>query len=178
MKMKTATFKSPSSFPNFEPHVTLGTVPSSTPLDDVRAAIPLGQPVTPVNFKSIEIGNGKAFMSINVAVHETGELKILRDNLRRTFGEQAVYPSATHLSLFYIDYSDAEERTKIEEQLDRDGRIAKIADDRTALNCAENPAEGGADDLLDGYDGEEIWAVLCDGPVSAWVVKDRITLPL
>ncbi|GJE96436.1 cyclic phosphodiesterase-like protein [Phanerochaete sordida] len=176
MKTKTSTSKSPSSFPHFEPHVTLATVPSSTPLDDLRAAIPLGQPVVPVTFRSVDVGS-KYFMSVYVTVHHTGELNTLRDNLKTSLGEQAVPPLA-HVSLFYIDDSDAEERTKVEEQLERDGRIVRIADDRTALNCAEDPAESSKDDLLDGFDGGEIWIALCDGPVPTWTVKDRIKLPL
>lgn len=176
MKTKTSTFKSPSSFPQFEPHVTLATVPSSTPLDVLRAAIPKGQPVVPVDFRSVDVGN-KYFMSVYVTVHHSGELNTLRENLKKSLGEQAVPPLA-HVSLFYIDDSEPEERTKVAEQLRRDGRIIEQAGDRVALNCAAQPSEGGENDIVDGFDGAEIWIALCDGPVPGWEIKDRIKLPL
>ena len=72
----------------------------------------------------------------------------------------------------------ADERAKVAEQLGRDGRIVHVADDRVALNCAADPSTGDKGDLLDGFDGAEIWIALCDGPVPTWIVKDRIKLPL
>ncbi|EKM55047.1 uncharacterized protein PHACADRAFT_255378 [Phanerochaete carnosa HHB-10118-sp] len=176
MRTKTSTFKSPSSFPHFEPHVTLATVPSSTPLDELRAAIPKDQPAVPVSFKSVDVGN-KYFMSVYVTVYHAGGLDALREDLKKSLGERVVPPLA-HVSLFYIDDSEPEERTKVVEQLKRDGRIVDKGEDKVALNYSEQHLESGEDDAVDGFDGGEIWIALCDGPVPTWIIKDRIKLPL
>lgn len=176
MKTKTSTFKSPSSFPHFEPHVTLVTVPSSTPLSELRAAVPNNQPVVPVSFRSVDVGD-KYFMSVYVTVHHAGELSTLRENLKESLGEQVVPPLA-HVSLFYIDDSEPEERTKVAEQLRQDGRIVDKGKDQVALDCSERPSGDAGKDLVDGFDGGEIWIALCDGPVQTWEIKERIQLPL
>lgn len=174
MKTKTGTSQSPSSFPPFDPHITLVTVPSTTSLDELRAAIPANQPVVPVTFKRVEIGQ-KYFMSVYVTVHHAGELNALRDALGKALGEQTVPPVA-HVSLFYIDDSEPKVRQKAHDILEKEGRIVVRGEDHVALDCAEGEPESREPDLLDGFEGSEIWIAVCDGPVPTWVVKDRIKL--
>lgn len=172
--MRTTSSQSPSSFPHFEPHVTLATVPSSTDLHELRAAVPVNQPVVPVTFKSVEVGN-KYFMSVYVTVHHAGELDTLRKHLKKNLGEKAVPPVA-HVSLFYIDDSEPQEREKAGELLREQGRIIEQGEGAVALDCAEGDSESRQPELLDGFEGSEIWIALCDGPVPTWEVKDRIKL--
>ncbi|KIP06049.1 hypothetical protein PHLGIDRAFT_477889 [Phlebiopsis gigantea 11061_1 CR5-6] len=174
MKTETGTSQSPSSFPPFDPHITLVTVPSTTSLDELRAAIPADQPVVPVTFKRVEIGH-KYFMSVYVTVHHAAELNALRDALGKALGEQTVPPVA-HVSLFYIDDSEPEERQKAYDILEKEGRIVDRGEDHVALDCADGEPESREPDLLDGFEGSEIWIAVCDGPVPTWVVKDRIKL--
>ena len=135
MDMRTPTAKSPSSFPSFEPHITLCTVPSSSDIPALVSAIPSGQAVVPATFKSVEVGN-KYFMSVYVTVHHESELNTLRAALTERLGESAIPPVA-HVSLFYIDDADVDERTKIEKELRDEGRIIPLGEDRVAIDCSE-----------------------------------------
>lgn len=176
MKTKTPTYKSPSSFPHFEPHVTLATVPSSMSHDALRAAIPAHQPAVPVSFKSVEVGD-KYFMSVYVTVHHSGELDTLREALKASLGEKAVPPVA-HVSLFYIDDSEPEERTRAFDILRKQGRIVEKGEGKVALDCYDGAGSTGRqEDVVDGFDESEIWIAVCDGPVETWEVTDRIKLP-
>lgn len=173
MSKKTSTFTSPSSFARFEPHITLATVPSSTPIAELAAAIPADQPAIQASFKSIDVGN-KYFMSIYAVVHHSIPLETLRTSLKRALGESTV-PPLSHVSLFYIDDADADERTKMAAILREEGRVVEQGEDRVALDCAASV--GQTADLVDGFNGGEIWIALCDGPVHTWQIKQRIALP-
>ncbi|PCH37748.1 hypothetical protein WOLCODRAFT_87586 [Wolfiporia cocos MD-104 SS10] len=117
MRLKPASIKSPSSFVDFEPHITLASVPTSCNLDDLRSAIPPTQTVIPIEFKSLDVGQ-KYFMSVYASVHDIGGLAALRSRLRESLGQNAV-PAIAHLSLYYIDDADQDERSRIAELLRR-----------------------------------------------------------
>jgi len=169
MQYRSSNAKSPSSFPSFDPHLTLASVPSSTALSDLVAAIPSEQHPVPVYFKSLDVGD-KYFMSVYVAVHHTPELEMLRAHLREHLGDRAV-PTIPHMSLYYIDEEDHEEREKAAQELRQKGR-AVAHDGGLTLNwAAEIPS-----DVLSGFDGAEIWVVRCEGPVPEWEVVKKITL--
>lgn len=172
MDMKTPTAKSPSSFPHFEPHITLCTVPSSTDVAELCAAIPKDQPVVPVDFKAVKVGQ-QYFMSVYVTVHDRGELATLREALKDELGEGSCPPVA-HVSLFYIDDSEPEERAKMADRLRGEERIV-LGSDGVALDCSPD-APSRERVLLSAFDGAEIWVAVCDGPVPTWVIKDRIPL--
>jgi len=174
MSQKTDAAKSPSSFPRFQPHVTLATVPSSTSESVLRNAIANSQPQVPVTFQSVEVGD-KYFMSVYVTAQRTSELVQLRQHLSQELGEKTV-PPVPHLSLFYVDDSDVAEREKIAAELRRQGRVIGSSDGRSVqLDCTEGDARG--QDLLGGFAGREIWIMLCDGPVETWRrIGDRIVL--
>ncbi|CAL1705230.1 unnamed protein product [Somion occarium] len=172
MSFKTNSAKSPASFPRFHPHITLSSVSSDTDISNLRSAVPAGQVKVPIHFKSVDVGD-KYYMSAYVSVHHSEELSALRDNLKEALGEDTVPPLA-HVSLFYIDDVDAGERQKIFEQLNEGGRIISKDDHSVALDCTEGDARG--QDVIDGFVACEIWIALCDGPVEAWTIKDKIQL--
>ncbi|KAI0080556.1 hypothetical protein K474DRAFT_207938 [Panus rudis PR-1116 ss-1] len=174
---------SASSFPRFDPHITLLTVPSSTPLSEIRDAIPTDQVKIPVRFKSADVGQ-KYFMSVFVTVHQGSddgakELDELRNKLKERFGEGRV-PPVSHVSLYYIDDPDADLREAVLEELKNQGRIVPQGNDgdssggEVALDCTEGSERG--KDLINGFEGTEIWLALCDGPVETWQIKEKILL--
>ncbi|KAI0361867.1 hypothetical protein OH77DRAFT_1416045 [Trametes cingulata] len=170
--------RSPASFPPFDPHVTLASHPSDA--SALRAALPTGQRAIPVRFKSLEVGD-KYFMSVFVAVHSPpgSPLETLRDHLREKLGEQAVPPVA-HLSLYYIDDADKEERERTAETLRSELRVLESGqgEERSVrLACVDDDVEGEQEpEILEGFDGEEIWVVKCEGPVPEWEVLEKINL--
>lgn len=165
MSKKTSSAKSPSSFPHFHPHITLTTVPTSTPESTLRNAVKASQPQIPITFQSVDVGD-KYFMSVYAVAQRTKELVELREHLSRELGEKTV-PPIPHLSLFYIDDSDKAERDKIAEELKAEGRvIEKPESGSVLLDCSEGDTRGV--DVLGGFQGREIWVMLCDGPVETW----------
>ncbi|KZT69753.1 hypothetical protein DAEQUDRAFT_238622 [Daedalea quercina L-15889] len=171
MAIKRSTPNSPSSFPDFHPHVTLATTPTVAGL---KEAIPSQQPAIRPKFQSVDVGD-KYFMSVYTRVFDTDALATLRAHLRGRLGESAV-PPIPHLSLYYIDNADAEERGRVREELKSSGRIVERADG-VALDCSEDPSNRrNADEMLDDMEGEEIWIVKCDGPVPTWEILDKVKL--
>ncbi|KAI0748698.1 hypothetical protein C8Q80DRAFT_1173177 [Daedaleopsis nitida] len=177
MKIKPQTTASPSSFPRFHPHVTLATSPDPAAL---RAALPRDQPVIPVRFKALEVGD-KYFMSVFLAVHSPSDspLETLREHLRASLGARAVPPLA-HLSLYYIDDADKEERERTAQALKSQLRVLQGGrDDESVVKIAcyyDDIEEEQDPELIDGLEGEEIWLVKCDGPVPSWEVLEKFPL--
>ncbi|KAI0819065.1 hypothetical protein BC629DRAFT_695007 [Irpex lacteus] len=180
----------PSSYAPFHPHITLTTVPSSTPLSTLLHAIPSSQSPIPVTFKEVKVGE-RYFMSVYVTVCQEGEeegrgLGELRAHLRKTLGEKTV-PPVSHVSLFYIDDVDKEERGRVYEELVREGRIIELGEGKVGLDCSdhgEGKEEGEGEgkegkeegDVVSGFVGGEIWVAECEGPVDTWVIRDKIVL--
>ena len=165
MSQKTDSAKSPSSFPHFHPHVTLTTVPTTTPESVLRDAILSSQPKVPVTFQSVDVGD-KYFMSVYAVAQRTPELVALREHLSAVLGGKTV-PPVPHLSLFYIDDVDVAERQKIATELREEGRVIDAPDGGSVkLDCSEGSKRG--EDVLSGFLGQEIWVMLCDGPVETW----------
>ncbi|KAI0086438.1 2',3'-cyclic-nucleotide 3'-phosphodiesterase [Irpex rosettiformis] len=173
MKFKTPSYKSPASFPHFHPHITLTTVPSNTPLEDLRKVVPVDQADIPVTFKVVEVGE-KYFMSVYVTVHQNGSLGELREHLKNTLGEKTV-PPKSHISLFYIDDPDSEERNKVFDELVQQQRIVELGEGKVGLNCSEIPDKN-LEEIVSGFKGTEIWIAVCEGPVETWEIKDKIVL--
>lgn len=169
--------RSPASFPTFHPHVTLASDPDASAL---RAAVPQEQHAIPVRFSSLEVGR-KYFMSVYVAVRSAAgsPLENLREYLRAALGEKAV-PAVAHMSLHYIDDADAGERARTAEALRSELWVMESREDDEKciqLACVDPQAEDGRElVILDGFDGEEIWVVKCEGPVAEWEVLEKISL--
>ncbi|KAI0700001.1 hypothetical protein BC835DRAFT_1329528 [Cytidiella melzeri] len=173
MKMKTSSYRSPSSFPRFHPHITLATVPSHVGIEELRKVVPANQGAIPVTFKAVEVGD-KYFMSIYVTVYQDGPLGVLREQIVEALGESAI-PAKSHVSLFYIDDSEPQERTQMMDELVKQQRIVELGKDAVGLDCSEN-TKSGSKDVVSNFEGGEIWLALCDGPVETWTVEDKIVL--
>lgn len=171
MAIKRSSPTSPSSFPDFQPHITLATTPSAAKL---RESIPDNQAAIRPRFRSIDVGD-KYFMSVYARVHDVDALAVLRQHLSARLGDAAV-PPIPHVSLYYIDNADAGEREKVREELKNKGRIVERADG-VALDCSKDPENTDSpDEVLEGIDGEEIWIMQCNGPVPTWEVLDKVKL--
>ncbi|OBZ69313.1 hypothetical protein A0H81_10967 [Grifola frondosa] len=159
------------------PHVTLASVPSTTHIAKLQESIPSDQQIVPIRFRSLEVGE-KYFMSVFVAVRHTPELDALRAHLSESFGEYAV-PALPHLSLYYIDDADQDERALTVERLKNEFKVIRATEDSVTLNCSpEKPSKSipASLDQLAGFEGCEIWVVKCEGPVYDWEVLECISL--
>ncbi|KAI0672715.1 2',3'-cyclic-nucleotide 3'-phosphodiesterase [Trametes maxima] len=173
--------RAPSSFPPFHPHVTLASGPSSS-APTLQAAIPTGQRALNVGLQSLEVGT-KYFMSVYVAVRSApgSPLETLREHLRAALGPgEGAVPPIAHLSLYYIDDEDAEERERTAETLRSELRVLEsgTGEERAVrLACVDDEVEAEqVPEILEGFDGEEIWVVRCEGPVPEWEVLEKIPL--
>ncbi|CCM04416.1 uncharacterized protein FIBRA_06593 [Fibroporia radiculosa] len=175
MQLKYPSAKSPSSFVDFDPHITLATILTTpTCAAELRAAVPCGQAALAPTFKSVDVGE-KYFMSVYAVVHESPGLAALRAHLREALGADKV-PPVPHLSLYYIDDADRDDRARVANELKNSGRVVGRPDGGVALNCAQEVGPGTEPDLLSGFEGAEIWIAKCDGPVPGWEVVDKISL--
>ncbi|KAH9928509.1 2',3'-cyclic-nucleotide 3'-phosphodiesterase, partial [Epithele typhae] len=172
--------QSPSSFPTFQPHVTLATSSESA----LRAAMSPMPPTIPITFRSLEVG-AKYFMSVYLAVHAApaSPLAALRAHLRAALpdGARAV-PPVPHVSLYYIDDADAGLRAVTARMLRTEFRVLESGtpgseDSKVTLACYfDERGEGQDPELVEGFRGEEIWLVNCDGPVEGWEVLEKYPL--
>ena len=89
-----------------------------------------------------------------------------------------------HMSIYYIDDEEAEERHRVLQELKDNGTVVQIKNG-VQIHTSGGPMgiQTGSEtrplphcDALQGIDGVEIWAVLCDGPVEAWTVLEKIKL--
>ncbi|KAI9061481.1 hypothetical protein FKP32DRAFT_1631088 [Trametes sanguinea] len=180
MRLRPSSTLSPSSFPDFHPHVTVATSPD---LAALRAALPADLRPIPVRFKRLQQdrNQGKYFMAVYVVVHSApgSALETLREHFRAQLGAQAV-PQLAHMSLYYIDDADREERGRIAEKLRSELRVLESGtgeESKAQLACVDDNVEGEQEpEILDGFDGEEIWVVKCDGPVPTWEILEKIPL--
>ncbi|TFK54708.1 LigT-like protein, partial [Heliocybe sulcata] len=168
LHIRPSQAKSPSSYPPIDPHVTLAAFPSDTDLDRVRDSIPPDQPKIPVAFKSIDIGQ-VYFRSVYAACQPSAALLQLHKAVHERIKLEPKTPSYPHMSMYYIDDSEAEERTRIRDELVRQGKIRKVGEDSVGLDCGEG-------DFLTGFEGAEIWIVSCEGPVPEWRVLEKVPL--
>jgi 2',3'-cyclic-nucleotide 3'-phosphodiesterase len=153
---------SPTSYPRFEPHITLGSSPD---LDLLRAAARTKHAPVPVRFKSVDVGP-VYFRSIIVTIHPDDGINTLERNIRATLGKSEPPASYPHMSLFYIDDAEADEQIRVRKVVEERVRVRKVMeedgiirpnDQGVVLRCSP---EGGEDDI-DGFVGGEIWIVKC-----------------
>jgi len=158
---------SPSSFPSFQPHITLAAIPTDpSALSALRAALPSEKYSYPVRFKSIEVGS-KYFTSVFLAVHPSLALTTLHAHIHNVLALEPKTPHFPHVSLSYVDGADAPLREVFVEHLEKNGRIVR-EDGGVKLRF------GTEDDAwIGGFEGCEIWIVECDGPVEGWKVLEK-----
>ncbi|KAG6814574.1 hypothetical protein H0H92_000103 [Tricholoma furcatifolium] len=167
----------PSSYPAFQPHVTLASFPSTStpPTAAIRAAIaPVAQQGgLAVKFQSVDIGT-HFFRSVYIAITLTPGLAALHEAVHTKLGIEPKTPSYPHVSLCYIDDEDARkgERERFFEELKREGRIREEGHG-VSLRCGK-----GEGDVvwLSEYQPKEVWIAECDGPVESWKIIDKISI--
>ncbi|KDQ60891.1 hypothetical protein JAAARDRAFT_108711, partial [Jaapia argillacea MUCL 33604] len=163
---------SPSSYPPFDPHITLASLPSTTGIGAIMKSIPRNQPVIPVSFQSVEAGD-HYFRSVYAAIKPSAALSALHAYIHKSLALEPKTPKFPHLSLFYIDDSDAEERLLLVEELSKSGVVRRNDDGGITLDpsAGKDPSS-----QLKGFTGSEIWVAECDGPVPGWRVIETICL--
>ncbi|EPQ57976.1 LigT-like protein [Gloeophyllum trabeum ATCC 11539] len=168
MHIRPPQAKSLSSYPRFDPHITLSAFPAMTDISLIRNAIPANQARIPVTFKSVDVGP-TYFRSVYAACRPSAQLLELHKAIHERIKMEPNTPSFPHMSMFYIDDSEPEERTRIRDELVSQGKIRPLDGDAVELDCGEG-------DVLRGFEGGEIWIAKCEGPVSEWQVLERIFL--
>jgi len=140
-------------------------------------AIVSGHTAFPVMFKSIDVGD-TYFRSVSIGTHECPELLALHQHITNELKKlEAVEPRSPrfpHMSLYYIDDSEPDERQMIVDELLRSKRVVKEGNDRIILECRTDKHQAGKELL--GFDSDAIWIVNCEGPVEQWKVLEGIGL--
>jgi 2',3'-cyclic-nucleotide 3'-phosphodiesterase len=166
----------PSSYPEFHPHITLASFPSSSgpSVSDIRSAIPTNHGSISVEFESIIIGS-HYFRSVYIAIKHTPSLRALHEHIHTQVGAEPHAPAFPHLSLCYIDDEDAQkgERERFSLGLDH-GTRGRIL--REGPSVSLRYGERGEDEWIDGFEASEVWITNCDGPVDQWTVLDKVSL--
>ncbi|KAF8211868.1 RNA ligase/cyclic nucleotide phosphodiesterase [Mycena galopus ATCC 62051] len=160
MNRPTSRSTSETSYPTFEPHITLASIPGSiTSLDTILASIPDTQPSLPISFDAIEVGD-HYFRSVYVTAHLSPALVELHRYVHEKLGISPRTPKYPHISLVYINDDDAAagERDKYFQELKTSGKIRQDGPS-VSLNCGET----GEEDWLSGFSSPEIWLTRCEG---------------
>ena len=184
MHVRPQTTKMPNSYKKFHPHITLTTVPSTTPVEELIAAIPPNQSQVKVIFSDVVVSD-TYFRSVLVTIKPSPEVMSLHskicENLKTRNPRSPMYP---HLSIYYIDDMEAEERTRVLQELKANGTVIKTKEGveiHTSGGPIGTPTGSSSrppphSDALEGFDGVEIWIVSCDGPIETWSVLEKIKL--
>ena len=168
---------SSKSYPHFHPHITLASgIPSTVSTTSLLACIP-EQVAPPVEFKSLEVGN-TYFRSVFIVIHASPKLlglhQHINSELKKLDGVEPHSPRFPHMSLYYIDDSEADERQTVADELLSSGRVVNDGRDRITLNSfIDNRCVGHE---LSGFDGGEVWIVKCEGQVRQWEVLQKTVL--
>ena len=184
MHVRPPTAKMPNSYPRFHPHITLTTVPSTTPVGELIAAIPQGQSRVEVVFSDVVVGDAY-FRSVLAVIEQSSEIGSLHtkicENLKTRNPQSPMFP---HMSIYYVDDAEAEERTRVLQELKDNGTVVKTKEGvrlctsggpiGNPTGIKTPPLSHG--DVLYGFNGAEIWVALCDGPVDTWTVVQTVEL--
>ncbi|SJL00760.1 uncharacterized protein ARMOST_04074 [Armillaria ostoyae] len=160
-----------SSYPRFDPHITLLSLPadSPTPISVLRDAISSIQLSLDIKFKSIDIGT-QFFRSVYIAVQLTPALTEIHTHVHKKVGVEPRTPKYPHLSLCYITDEDAQQGGReafyraIEDKIRKEG-------DGVSLDCGELTEE-----WMSGFVASEIWIAECNGPIEDWNILDKVPL--
>jgi len=165
---------SPHSYPTITPHITLVSIPNAGGPSEWNAlldAVPTHQRSIRANFQSLVVDD-HYFRSVLIDVRRTQDLVDLQSQIATTLSRSGLKPSAPrfpHMSLCYITNEDAGERERVAQMLRNNGVVTENQDAQSiSLRCGVRS--------LGGFDGEEIWAVKCEGPVETWEVLERKVL--
>jgi 2',3'-cyclic-nucleotide 3'-phosphodiesterase len=161
----------PSSYPHFQPHITLATIPSTTLFSIAASSIPKVPPL-PVYFQTLEIGD-HFFRSIYIKTQPSEALSHLHTSIHAALGIEPKTVKFPHISLYYIQDADARERVRMRDELGRTGYV-KECSDSVKLDCGRD----GSNEWIEGFEGSEVWIVDCDGPVEGWKENVRVKIRL
>lgn len=164
--------------PSFHPHITLGSFPSSTPVDELENAIPQLSEALDIAFESLEAGD-HFFRSVYIAVKHTEQLSGLHRVVHDKLNVVAKTPRFPHLSLYYIQDEQANIRQDIVDNMMKSGRVTNMNEGAIGFSTtgAENDLEASGDEEhLSGFRSTEVWIVDCDGPVQGWHVLKKVPL--
>jgi len=178
MNFRLSESKSSStrSYPHFTPHITLASgLPSSINIDNIRGCVS-GRTAVHVAFKSISVGD-TYFRSVYLNIHKSAELSALHqcinNELKKLNNVETLSPCFPHMSLYYIDDSEAGERQLVAGELLSSGRI--VGDGGDKITCFTDTDPVGHHTLC-GFDGDEIWIVNCKGLVDQWEILEKFVL--
>ena len=125
------------------------------------------------------------FRSVLVVIESSPELVALHAKVRESLKiRNPQSPMFPHMSIYYIDDAEAEERIRVLQELKDNGTVTKT-EEGVQIHTSGGPIgiPTGSEtrplpkgDALRGVDGTEIWVALCDGPVETWTVLKRIEL--
>lgn len=161
--------------PSFHPHVTVTTVPSSTPTAVLRDSIPVLSEPLDVIFDDVVVGD-VYFRSVLVAVRSTPQLEALHaavhEKLQKALGPPELrFP---HLSLYYVDDAHASDRQVLLDSLWQQGFLERVENGVSFnFSSAERRAEN---ENLSCFQAHEVWITLCEGLVEGWTVLEKIPL--
>jgi len=184
MHIRPPAAKMPNSYPRFIPHITLATVPSTTPVEELIAAIPSRQPQVKVTFSDVVVSDAY-FRSVLAVVEPSPEITFLHSKIDESLKmRNSPSPMFPHMSIYYIDDAEAEERARVLRELEANGTVIKtkewvqihtsVGPIGIPTGSETRPQPHG--DALRGFDGAEIWVALCDGPVESWTVLEKVVL--
>lgn len=164
---------SSASYPEFHPHITLASFPSSSApsLLDMCSAIPTNQGSVSVEFRSMDIGS-HYFRSVYIAIKHTSSLRALHEHIHTRLGAEPHTPAFPHLSLCYIADEDSHNGERVRFFDDLNGNTTRRESQSVGLRYGGE----GKDDVMNGFEASEIWIVNCDGPVDQWTVLHQRVL--
>src|SRR5262245_46957925 len=96
-----------SSYPHFQPHITLASIPSTIPLSAAASSIPKIAPL-PVHFQALEIGD-HFFRSVYVKIQPSEALSELHASIHVALAIEPKTAKFPHMSLYYIQNADSKE---------------------------------------------------------------------
>jgi 2'-5' RNA ligase len=162
-----------ATYPVFEPHITLASVQSETPvpLSIIRELIPTTQHAFQVKFKSVDVGD-HYFRSVYITINLDETLTNLHHTVHERLKISPRTPKYPHVSLVYISDEDADggEREKYFEELKARQLVSNKGEEGVGLRASVESK------WIEGFKASEIWITRCVGPVETWEVLDKISL--
>ena len=107
LALRPVPVRSATSYPAFEPHITLASIPPPEEDDEdlltlkLRESIPVGNPAMPLTFQSVEAGDTFT-RSVYATIKPTSELMHLHASIHTALGQSPRTPKFPHMSLYYI----------------------------------------------------------------------------
>jgi 2'-5' RNA ligase len=147
--------------PAFQAHITLVSVPNSTPLPFPSLRLNEFAPMT-LDFLGVQAGK-TYFQSVLIAIGLDPELQALHDSVRETL-DKPLPPDTSyfpHLSLFYGG-SNQEFKESLVRGLYNDGTAVQIEGNSTVAVAG-----------LSAIHVDEVWLLRTEGPAEEWEILEK-----